>query len=61
LSDIRVTFVDMNARCRSCLACGEELPEPLLLAGSLRCQDCRDANEPLDPELCLRAEELEAA
>jgi hypothetical protein len=33
----------------------------LLVAGSLRCQDCRDADEPLDPDLCLRVEELEAA
>jgi hypothetical protein len=45
----------------SCLACGDELPEPLLLAGSLRCQDCRDADVPLDPDLCARAEQDEAA
>jgi hypothetical protein len=50
----------MDARCRSCLACGEELSEPLLVAGSLRCQDCRDADEPLDPDLCAGGEELEA-
>ena len=56
-----VTFSEMNARCRSCLACGEELPEPLVLAGSLRCQSCRDADEPLDPELCVPADEREAA
>ena len=35
-----------------CLACGEALPEALALGGSLRCQDCRDADVPLDPELC---------
>jgi len=53
----------MNARCRCCLACGDDLPEPLLFAGSLRCQDCRDSDEPLDPELCMgmRVEDLEAA
>jgi len=51
----------MNARCQSCLACGEELPEPLIFAGSLRCQDCRDADEPLDPQLCLLGEERDAA
>jgi len=51
----------MDVHCRSCLACGAELPEALQLAGSLRCQDCRDAQEPLDPMLCARAEELEAA
>ena len=59
LSGSSVTFAEMDAQC--CLACGEELSEPLLLAGSLRCQDCRDADEPLDPELCVRAEEREAA
>ncbi|MBV8080548.1 MAG: hypothetical protein JO186_09280 [Actinobacteria bacterium] len=51
----------MNARCGSCLACGRALPEALLLAGSLRCQDCRDADKPLDPELCARVEDREAA
>ncbi len=56
-----VTFVEMDAHCGSCLACGEQLPEALLLGGSLRCQDCRDANEPLDPELCLLVEDREAA
>jgi len=35
-----------------CLACGADLPELLAHAGSLRCQDCRDAETPLDPELC---------
>jgi hypothetical protein len=35
-----------------CLACGQELSEPLAAAGSLRCQDCRDADAPLDPALC---------
>jgi hypothetical protein len=44
-----------------CLACGEELTEPLLLAGSLRCQDCRDAGEPLDREHCAGIDEREAA
>jgi hypothetical protein len=39
-----------------CLACGEELPEALARAGSLRCQDCRDAELPLDPELCTEDE-----
>jgi hypothetical protein len=46
---------------KSCLACGAELPEPLFWAGSLRCQDCRDADAPLDPELCVELEEREAA
>jgi hypothetical protein len=45
----------------SCLACGEELPEALLVAGSLRCQDCRDAGEPLDPELCALIDQDKAA
>jgi hypothetical protein len=44
-----------------CLACGTTLSEALCRAGSLRCQDCRDAEAPLDPELCGDVEELEAA
>jgi hypothetical protein len=46
---------------RSCLACGAELAEPLYWGGSLRCQDCRDEDAPLDPELCAELEEREAA
>ena len=34
-----------------CLACGSALEEPLRLVGSLRCLDCRGANEPIDPAL----------
>ena len=49
----------MNTRI--CLACGEELPDPLARAGSLRCQDCRDRDAPLDPGICLPADQLEAA
>jgi hypothetical protein len=49
----------MGDKC--CLACGTDLPEPLYWAGSLRCQDCRDAEAPLDPELCADLETLEAA
>jgi hypothetical protein len=46
---------------RSCLACGQKLAEVLHVAGSLRCQDCRDADAPLDPELCAAEEKTEAA
>jgi hypothetical protein len=44
-----------------CLACGEQLPEALAQAGSLRCQDCRDANAPLDPDLCADGDEEQQA
>jgi hypothetical protein len=33
-----------------CLACGDELPESLRAAGSLRCHDCRELNAPLQLE-----------
>ena len=38
-------------RVMHCLACGKRLDNPLSLAGSLRCQDCRTVQAPLDPEL----------
>jgi hypothetical protein len=44
-----------------CLACGTSLSEALYRAGSLRCQDCRDVEAPLDPELCGEVAELDAA
>ena len=34
-----------------CLACGGALEDPLRLGGSLRCLECREANEPIDPAL----------
>jgi len=34
-----------------CLACGSALPESLVRAVSLRCGECRSANEPLNAEL----------
>jgi predicted RNA-binding Zn-ribbon protein involved in translation (DUF1610 family) len=33
-----------------CLACGNELAEPLLRTASLRCHDCRELNAPLRVE-----------
>jgi hypothetical protein len=38
-----------------CLACGDELAEPLKRTASLRCHDCREAGEPISFELALRA------
>ena len=44
-----------------CLACGAELPEALARTGSLRCQDCRDSDAPLDPGLCTPTEDEDEA
>jgi hypothetical protein len=33
-----------------CLACGDELPEPLRWTGSLRCHDCRALSAPIKIE-----------
>jgi hypothetical protein len=38
-----------------CLACGEDLAEPLKRTASLRCHDCRETSEPISFELALRA------
>jgi hypothetical protein len=38
-----------------CLACGDELAEPLRRTASLRCHDCREGGEPISFELALRA------
>jgi hypothetical protein len=40
-----------------CLACGEEVPEPLRRTASLRCLECREAGAPISFELALRARE----
>ncbi len=37
-----------------CFACGVLLKFPLRDLGSLRCQDCREQNSPLDPRLLAR-------
>jgi hypothetical protein len=38
-----------------CLACGEEMAEPLRWTASLRCHDCMETGEPISVELVLRA------
>ena len=38
-------------RVMHCLACGKRLDNALSVAGSLRCQDCRNIQAPLNPEL----------
>jgi hypothetical protein len=45
----------MNLPEPFCLACGDELAEPLKRTGSLRCHDCRETSEPISFELALRA------
>ena len=45
----------MNPSELFCLACGDELAEPLRRTASLRCHDCREGGEPISFELALRA------
>jgi len=45
----------MNPSGPFCLACGDELAEPLRRTASLRCHDCREGGEPISFELALRA------
>jgi hypothetical protein len=45
----------MNPSGPFCLACGDELAEPLKRTASLRCHDCREAGEPISFQLALRA------
>jgi hypothetical protein len=40
-----------QAQLRVCFACGTPLRETLARLGSLRCLDCREANEPLRESL----------
>jgi len=42
-----------------CFSCGAELVPSLEEAGSLRCQDCRDAVAPLRPHLVPEPEEFD--
>ena len=37
-----------------CLACGDVLSGDLASVGAMRCQDCRDTDAPLRPELLER-------
>jgi len=40
-----------------CLACGDDLSEPLRRSASLRCHDCRESSAPLNRELVEPAAE----
>jgi hypothetical protein len=42
---------DRPKRASRCLACSEQVEQPLACLGSLRCLACREDNAPLDPTL----------
>lgn len=48
-------------RNATCLACGAGMAPSLVLAASLRCHDCRDADAPLRAELVEPKPELRKA